>query len=33
MKTILAFAILLASFTFAFAQNEQAPIQEKEFQV
>lgn len=31
MKTLLAFAILLAGFTFAFAQNEQAPIQEKEF--
>lgn len=31
MKTILAFVILLAAFTFAFAQNEQAPIQEKEF--
>lgn len=31
MKTILAFVILLTSFTFASAQTEQAPIQEKNF--
>ncbi len=31
MKTFLILAILLMSFTFAFAQTEQAPIQEKEF--
>lgn len=31
MKTFLILAILLMSFTFTFAQNEQAPIQQKEF--
>lgn len=31
MKTFLILAILLMSFTFAFAQTEQAPIQEKSF--
>lgn len=30
MKSLLLFAILLFSFTFTFAQNEQAPIVEKE---
>lgn len=30
MKTLLLFAILLFSFTFAVAQNEQAPVLEKE---
>lgn len=30
MKTLLLFAILLFSFTFAAAQNEQAPVVEKE---
>lgn len=30
MKTLILFAILLFSFTFAFAQNEQAPVLEKE---
>ena len=31
MKIILSFAVLILSFTFALAQNEQAPLQEKEF--
>lgn len=31
MKFFLILAIILMSFTFALAQNEQAPIQEKEF--
>ncbi len=30
MKIILAFALVLSSFVFAFAQNEQSPLQEKE---
>jgi len=32
MKTLLLFAILLLSFTFASAQHEYAPLQEKEIQ-
>lgn len=31
MKTLLLLAVMLFGFTFAFAQNEQAPILEKEF--
>ena len=34
MKTLFLTAlIILLSFTFAFAQNEQAPILEKEFEI
>jgi hypothetical protein len=31
MKAIFAFVIILAGFAFASAQNEQAPIVEKQF--